>query len=94
MVGSASAKAVSPDRQGLGRVGICCSNAKHVIRTSRSRLQSDEMSSMKRRDLFGVFLGVSSIFLEPFYAIGAGLPPEEKPRLCDDTCEKELENVW
>lgn len=24
----------------------------------------------------------------------AGLPPEEKPKLCDDACEKELENVW
>lgn len=26
-------------------------------------------------------------------AIGAGLPPEDKPRLCDADCEKELENV-
>lgn len=26
-------------------------------------------------------------------AIGAGLSPEDKPRLCDADCEKELENV-
>ncbi|XP_058094211.1 peptidyl-prolyl cis-trans isomerase FKBP16-3, chloroplastic isoform X2 [Magnolia sinica] len=29
----------------------------------------------------------------PFDAKGAGLPPEEKPKLCDNECEKELENV-
>ncbi|KAK5794076.1 hypothetical protein PVK06_035270 [Gossypium arboreum] len=27
------------------------------------------------------------------YADGAGLPPEKKPKLCDDAYEKELENV-
>lgn len=27
-------------------------------------------------------------------AEAAGLPPEDKPKLCDDACEKELENVW
>ncbi|PPD92032.1 hypothetical protein GOBAR_DD11019 [Gossypium barbadense] len=26
-------------------------------------------------------------------ADGIGLPPEEKPKLCDDACKKELENV-
>uniref|UniRef100_A0ACD5Y7P8 Uncharacterized protein n=1 Tax=Avena sativa TaxID=4498 RepID=A0ACD5Y7P8_AVESA len=26
-------------------------------------------------------------------AVAGGLPPEEKPKLCDDACEKELENV-
>ncbi|KAL3624795.1 hypothetical protein CASFOL_031463 [Castilleja foliolosa] len=25
--------------------------------------------------------------------VNAGLPPEEKPRLCDDACDKEHENV-
>ncbi|EPS63089.1 hypothetical protein M569_11698 [Genlisea aurea] len=27
------------------------------------------------------------------FAEAAGLPPEDKPKLCDDACEKELENV-
>lgn len=47
-----------------------------------------------RRDFLGLALGVSSLFIHSFDANGAGLPPEEKPKLCDDACEKELENVW
>ncbi|GAU47204.1 hypothetical protein TSUD_89130 [Trifolium subterraneum] len=47
-----------------------------------------------RRDFLGLALGVSTLFVHSFDAAnGAGLPPEEKPKLCDDTCEKELENV-
>ncbi|XP_045820941.1 LOW QUALITY PROTEIN: peptidyl-prolyl cis-trans isomerase FKBP16-3, chloroplastic [Trifolium pratense] len=48
-----------------------------------------------RRDFLGLALGVSTtLFIHSFDAAnGAGLPPEEKPKLCDDTCEKELENV-
>lgn len=30
----------------------------------------------------------------PTGAEGAGLPPEERPRLCDDACEEELDNGW
>lgn len=41
-----------------------------------------------------LFLGVSglSINYSPA-AYAAGLPPEDKPRLCEAECEKELENV-
>ncbi|KAL2328885.1 hypothetical protein Fmac_022312 [Flemingia macrophylla] len=46
-----------------------------------------------RRDFLGLALGVSGILIGSIEANGAGLPPEEKPKLCDDTCEKELENV-
>ncbi|KDO52427.1 hypothetical protein CISIN_1g030573mg [Citrus sinensis] len=51
------------------------------------------MNLVSRRDLIGLVLGVSTLILDSFDAKGAGLPPEEKPRLCDDACEKELENV-
>lgn len=54
----------------------------------------DEMNLVSRRHLIGLVLGVSTLILDSFDAKGAGLPPEEKPRLCDDACEKELENVW
>lgn len=48
-------------------------------------------SSSTRRGVIGaVALGVSSSALD---AVAGGLPPEEKPKLCDDACEKELENV-
>uniref|UniRef100_A0ACD5ZNK8 Uncharacterized protein n=1 Tax=Avena sativa TaxID=4498 RepID=A0ACD5ZNK8_AVESA len=54
-------------------------------------------SSTRRGMIGAVALGVpSSAFclqaaLDAFAA--GGLPPEEKPKLCDDACEKELENV-
>ncbi|KAG4179583.1 hypothetical protein ERO13_A10G113742v2 [Gossypium hirsutum] len=40
----------------------------------------------------GLLFGVSIISLNSPDADGAGLPPEEKPKLCDDAYEKELEN--
>ncbi|XP_016440193.2 peptidyl-prolyl cis-trans isomerase FKBP16-3, chloroplastic [Nicotiana tabacum] len=51
---------------------------------------------IKRRDLLIEmgFCGVSSFLVgSSSNAEAAGLPPEEKPKLCDATCEKELENV-
>lgn len=57
-------------------------------------VRGDEMNLVSRRHLIGLVLGVSTLILDSFDAKGAGLPPEDKPRLCDDACEKELENVW
>lgn len=48
---------------------------------------------VNRRDVLGLTIVASNMLLLPFSAEAAGLPPEEKPKLCDDTCEKELENV-
>lgn len=53
-----------------------------------------ENDSVGRRNVLGLVLGTSAFLLATTDANGAGLPPEEKPRLCDDACEKELENVW
>jgi len=40
-------------------------------------------------------LGVSGgLSMSSLAAYAAGLPPEDKPRLCEAECEKELENVW
>ncbi|CAN6844904.1 unnamed protein product [Brassica oleracea] len=50
--------------------------------------------SCSRRDAMLLVLGVSGLsmnYLPAAYA--AGLPPEDKPRLCEAECEKELENV-
>lgn len=44
--------------------------------------------------MVGLLCGISAFNLLPFNANGAGLPPEDKPKLCDEACEKELENVW
>ena len=43
--------------------------------------------------MVGVALGASALGLAAFDAVAAGLPPEEKPKLCDAACETELENV-
>ncbi|KAI4380236.1 hypothetical protein MLD38_006451 [Melastoma candidum] len=53
-----------------------------------------EIRMVNRRSAIGFACGLpASLF---FYSVGAnaaGLPPEEKPKLCDSACEKELENV-
>ncbi|KAL6900975.1 hypothetical protein ACP4OV_005651 [Aristida adscensionis] len=46
-----------------------------------------------RRGLLGVALGASASALAALNAVAAGLPPEEKPKLCDAACESELANV-
>ena len=65
------------------------------LKASRAREDCDEFKLCKRREVIGLVFGVSSsLFVESFVANGAGLPPENKPKLCDDACEKKLENVW
>ncbi|CAH1436136.1 unnamed protein product [Lactuca virosa] len=57
----------------------------------------DNMALIKRRDVIGIGLAItvsaSSPLIQSLNAKAAGLPPQEIPRLCDETCEKELENV-
>lgn len=49
---------------------------------------------MNRRNLINVGVGLLGLLSGSTFVEAAGLPPEEKPKLCDDACEKELENVW
>nr|AFK45408.1 unknown [Medicago truncatula] len=61
---------------------------------TRECTANDIFNTNSRRDFLGLALGVSTLFIHSVDAAnGAGLPPEEKPKLCDGTCEKELENV-
>ncbi|KAG6422874.1 hypothetical protein SASPL_113256 [Salvia splendens] len=68
----------------------------HKIRVgalaSEPRLQ-DECAVMNRRRLMNVGVGLLGLVGGATLAEAAGLPPEDKPKLCDDACEKELENV-
>ncbi|QHO09341.1 Peptidyl-prolyl cis-trans isomerase FKBP16-3 [Arachis hypogaea] len=50
------------------------------------------VNTNSRRDFLGLALGISSLFVGSLEAKGAGLPPEDKPKLCEEACEKELEN--
>lgn len=97
--GSAFGKGLFANNQGISRdrvraLVVRCSNSDHKAEASRASEWRDEFNVIKRRDLMGLVFGFSSLFIDSFDAKGAGLPPEQKPRLCDDTCEKELENVW
>ncbi|KAA3484335.1 peptidyl-prolyl cis-trans isomerase FKBP16-3, chloroplastic-like isoform X4 [Gossypium australe] len=66
-----------------------------IVRSSscKTRKYSNGPDLVTRRDVMGLLFGVPIISLKSPDADGAGLPPEEKPKLCDDACEKELENV-
>lgn len=74
-------------------LNVRCSNLELGVRSSRTGEYSNELM-LKRREAIGLVLGVSGVFIDSLDAKAAGLPPEDKPRLCDDSCEKELENVW
>ncbi|CAL5394705.1 unnamed protein product [Camellia sinensis] len=73
---------------------VQCTYSEFRARASMTMENGDELTLVKRRNVIGLVLGASILLINSFNADGAGLPPEEKPRLCDDACEKELENVW
>uniref|UniRef100_A0A2C9VZD3 peptidylprolyl isomerase n=1 Tax=Manihot esculenta TaxID=3983 RepID=A0A2C9VZD3_MANES len=98
-IGSGSVRNLSGNRYGsscerVRGLNVQCSNFELRVRDSRTRDQfKDDIGSIKRRDVLGLVFGVSSTLVHSSDAKGAGLPPEDKPKLCDDICEKELENV-
>ena len=97
--GSAFSKGLFANHQGISSdrvrgLVVRCSTLDLKAEASRATDWRDEFNVIKRRDFMGLIFGLSNLFIDSFDAKGAGLPPEEKPRLCDDTCEKELENVW
>lgn len=67
------------------RIGM---KASHVVE------YEDDSTLINRRNMIGLALNASSLLVPSLNAESAGLPPQEIPRLCDDSCEKELENVW
>ncbi|XP_035547520.1 peptidyl-prolyl cis-trans isomerase FKBP16-3, chloroplastic-like isoform X2 [Juglans regia] len=87
----ANHQAISSDK--VRGLVVRCSTLDLKAEASRASELRDEFNVIKRRDIIGLAFGLSSLFIDSFEAKGAGLPPEQKPRLCDDTCEKELENV-
>lgn len=97
-LGSAYTKSLLAKLQ-LGRgklqgMNMRCLSSEIGIKASKTTEYEDELTLIKRRDVIGLIFGVSSLSLCPSDAEAAGLPPEEKPKLCGDECEKELENVW
>uniref|UniRef100_A0A0D9XAC7 peptidylprolyl isomerase n=1 Tax=Leersia perrieri TaxID=77586 RepID=A0A0D9XAC7_9ORYZ len=50
-------------------------------------------SSTSRRSVLGVAVAAGLAMAALDTALAAGLPPEEKPKLCDAACEKDLDNA-
>uniref|UniRef100_A0A0F7H0B9 peptidylprolyl isomerase n=1 Tax=Cypripedium formosanum TaxID=53042 RepID=A0A0F7H0B9_9ASPA len=67
------------------------SNNRKISASMDKFTKGDTLTS--RRTAFRLIAAISAFGLATYKTNGAGLPPEQKPRLCDDTCEKELENV-
>ncbi|KAJ0972280.1 hypothetical protein J5N97_020239 [Dioscorea zingiberensis] len=69
------------------------SEVKPGCKAFRREKCAEDISLLSRRNVISLVLGASAFDLANYCANGAGLPPEEKPKLCDEACEKELENV-
>ncbi|CAH2058176.1 unnamed protein product [Thlaspi arvense] len=73
-------------------VSRCIATRVIASETRDKSCKTNTLSS--RRDAMLLLLGVSGgLSMNSVGAYAAGLPPEDKPRLCEAECEKELENV-
>ncbi|XP_020587825.1 peptidyl-prolyl cis-trans isomerase FKBP16-3, chloroplastic isoform X2 [Phalaenopsis equestris] len=54
---------------------------------------TEENTLTSRRTVLGLISSLSAFGILTHRTNGAGLPVEQRPRLCDESCEKELENV-
>lgn len=70
---------------------IQCSKTRHA--PELSSVEGPKLNLYKRRNVIGLLVGLSYLSIDPHETMAAGLPPEDKPKLCDEACEKELENV-
>ncbi|KAL8487336.1 hypothetical protein ACS0TY_023855 [Phlomoides rotata] len=74
-------------------IGVQSLASERRLQTSNTTDRLDEHVVMNRRNLINLGFGLLSLLSGSSFSEAAGLPPEEKPKLCDDACEKELENV-
>ncbi|KAK1272013.1 hypothetical protein QJS04_geneDACA014200 [Acorus gramineus] len=96
--GSRIAKRASSIHHVLVRNNTQASEVQCSVSCSGSKSASTErfenrLALTSRRHAISVILALSGFGFALADAKGAGLPPEEKPKLCDAECEKELENV-
>lgn len=92
--GSASGKHQGIFSDKIRSLVLRCLNANISAKERQMKEFGKEFNLTRRRQMIGLVCGMSSLVIDALNAKAAGLPPEDKPRLCDDACEKELENVW
>ncbi|KAJ8445248.1 hypothetical protein Cgig2_024454 [Carnegiea gigantea] len=78
-------------RENIEGAIIRCSNGRHD--SEALLIKGPMLNLVNRRSVIGLLLGLSCLTRDITVANAAGLPPEERPKLCDNACEKELENV-
>ncbi|KAJ6839775.1 peptidyl-prolyl cis-trans isomerase FKBP16-3, chloroplastic [Iris pallida] len=72
---------------------LCSSTSDTGLNVTRTKGCNGKDIITSRRSAIGMSLIISTVGLAGTNANGAGLPPEEKPKLCDVACEKDLEKV-
>ncbi|XP_077229272.1 FKBP-like peptidyl-prolyl cis-trans isomerase family protein [Tasmannia lanceolata] len=97
-LGSSFAIGASPNHRILNghkiqSLEVRCSALERGVKSTSAKRYEEGFTLTKRRCAMGLIFAISGLGIAPFEGKGAGLPPEEKPKLCDDACEKELENV-
>lgn len=76
---------------GIGLQSLASKSRLHALKSIEGEHVYDDMT---RRKLIALGYGLVGLLSGSSLVEAAGLPPEDKPKLCDDSCEKELENVW
>ncbi|XP_073283897.1 peptidyl-prolyl cis-trans isomerase FKBP16-3, chloroplastic isoform X2 [Primulina huaijiensis] len=94
-LGPTLAKKLSTNHRRVPKIQIEGSRRQSSVTEGLKALENqDDCPFIKRRILISISgFGLLNLVAGLSFAEAAGLPPEEKPKLCDDTCEKELENV-
>lgn len=97
-VGCIFRKSNSTNRQRVYKInniiGVQSLASEHRLPAFNNTNRLDERAVINRRNLISLGFGLLSLLNGSSFSEAAGLPPEDKPKLCDDACEKELENVW
>ncbi|KAL1805317.1 hypothetical protein ACET3Z_028385 [Daucus carota] len=95
-LGSSYSKCFSANHQlyrgKLQCMNMRCLSSEPEIKTFKE-IEVEYEVFITRRNMIGLTIGASSHLLYSSNAKSAGLPPEDKPMLCDEECQKELENV-
>lgn len=92
--GSASGKHQGISSEKIRSLVVRCLNANVGAKEWRMKEYMKELNLTRRREMIGLVCGMSSLVIDALNVKASGLQPEDKPKLCDDACEKELENVW